>query len=106
MTEQLALPDQPGTITGAAHPSTSHEAALRVLPKSGTQRRRVLTALMMAAFGGHGLTDEELQDQLDMNPSSERPRRIELQQMGWIENSGQTRVTRSGAKAIVWRYVT
>ncbi len=106
MTEQLALSDQPGTITGHDHPSTSHEAAERVLPKTGTQRARVLYEIKAWSHVGMGRTDEELQTLLDMNPSSERPRRIELLNMGWIENSGQTRITRSGAKAIVWRYVS
>ncbi len=104
MTEQLALPDQPGTITGTHHPITSHQAAERILPRTGTQRRLVLSALSLAA-PFNGFTDEELQDRLGMNPSSERPRRIELLTMGWIEDSGETRVTRSGAKAIVWKYV-
>ncbi len=85
MTEQLALPDRPGTITGHDHPSTSHEAAERVVPRSGTQRRKVLWALSVAGF--NGLTDEEIQHYLVMNPSSERPRRIELLNRGWTSKT-------------------
>ena len=60
MTEQLALPDQPGTITGTDHPPTSHEAAERVLPRTGTQRRRVLTQLkLLHPYGMEDFGDSE-----------------------------------------------
>jgi hypothetical protein len=48
-------------------------------------------------------TDEEIQDFLSMNPSTERPRRIELWKAGLIEDSGHTRQTKSGRAAAIWR---
>ena len=87
---------------GRTHPDTSKQAAQRIEPASGTQRQHVLTAVT-ATYPG-GMTDEELQGELEMNPSSQRPRRGELVEQGWVEDSGQRRKTASGADAIVWRY--
>jgi hypothetical protein len=38
-----------------------------------------------------------------MNPSTQRPRRVELVEGGWVEDSGERRPTRSGMDAVVWR---
>ncbi len=90
----------PGTITGTDHPVTSHLAAERVLPHTGTQRFRVLRSLYYALPGG--LTDEEMVQELEMNPNTQRPRRVELVDGGWVRDSGNRRNTRSGSRAIVW----
>jgi hypothetical protein len=80
---------------------TQRLAALRVMPHTGTARRKVLDAIMVASF--QGMTDEEIQDVLHMNPSTQRPRRVELVEGGWVEDSGERRPTRSGMDAVVWR---
>ncbi len=49
-----------------------------------------------------GLTDEEIAGRLNMNPSTARPRRIELARRGLIVEAG-TRRTRSRRKAVVWQ---
>ena len=49
-----------------------------------------------------GATDEEMVDGLDMNPNTQRPRRVELVAMKKVKESGETRPTRSGHKAVVW----
>ncbi len=90
----------PGKV-GREHPETAKKAADRIQPATGTQRQRVLTALAEVT---DGMTDEELQSVLTMNPSSQRPRRIELVEQGWVEDSGTRRKTTSGTEAIVWRY--
>ncbi len=51
----------------------------------------------------NGSTDDEIQVGLEMNPSTERPRRGELFAQGLIEDSGTRRKTQSGRLAIVWR---
>lgn len=38
-----------------------------------------------------------------LNPSTLRPRRGECVERGLVEDSGQTRATRSGRQAVVWR---
>jgi hypothetical protein len=53
-------------------------------------------------YGTDGLTDEEMQAKTGMNPSTQRPRRCELVEMGKVRDSGSTRRTKSGRKAVVW----
>jgi DNA-binding IclR family transcriptional regulator len=62
--------------------------------------QRQVLALLQATPGG--LTDEEMQRQLEMNPSTQRPRRIELARRGLVVDAG-TRRTASGRMATVWR---
>jgi hypothetical protein len=50
----------------------------------------------------HGLTDEEQQAALAMNPSTQRPRRVELVRRGFVVEDG-ARKTSSGRMAAVWR---
>ena len=60
-------------------------------------QRRVLEYLKT-----HGpSTDEEIASGLNMNPSTERPRRIELHKRGLVVEAG-TRKTASGRNAVVW----
>ena len=76
-------------------------AAMEIQPATGHDRLRVLKQL--AACGDRGATDEELQLALDMNPSTQRPRRVELVEKGWVEKSEHRRPTRAGRSAVVWR---
>jgi hypothetical protein len=79
---------------------TQQSAAVEAYPQSGTQRRKVLD--FIAGRGNYGATDEEVQDFLVMNPSTQRPRRVELVEGGWIEDSERRRLTRSRRSAVVW----
>ena len=78
-----------------AHSETSREAAqsVRTAPRD---RERVLNALATCS-----LTDEEGASLLGMNPSTYRPRRIELFRDGLIEQKGH-RLTQSNRRAVVW----
>ena len=78
---------------------TSREAAASVIPSTPNLRARVLTLLRRTPAG---LTDEEIQTVLGMNPSTQRPRRIELERMGLVFDSGRRRATQSGRMATVW----
>ncbi len=93
-------PKTPGAKLRRDARDTSIAAAGRTWPQSGTARERVLAAIVVLPG-----TDEEIADALDMNPNTQRPRRKELEEMGWIRDSGQRRKTRSGTRAIVWEYV-
>lgn len=95
MIDQPSLFDPRPGIVGAHHPDTSRAAALAVMPRTGTQRRRVFDYIVGCA--GFGATDLELQNNLSLGGNSERPRRIELVEAGLIEDSG---VRRRGH--IVW----
>ena len=78
---------------------TSELAALENEPNAGTQRSRVLMALRAHP---HGLTDHQIQKLLAMDPSTQRPRRVELVESGLVRESGIYRKTPSGRLAAVW----
>lgn len=90
-----AVGDRDGKVRSDA-PATSRAAATRLL-RSGTHRFRVLEALAWSP-----LTDYELQTRLNMDPSTERPRRGELVDAGYIVETGQTRYHR-GRDWTIWR---
>lgn len=89
------------TAPYVAGSETSKAAALSIEPRSGTDRWLLLQYLRYV-FRAEGATDDEMQARLNLNPSTQRPRRIELCEAGLVRNSGQTRKTRSGRQAVVW----
>lgn len=91
---------EPASTPYQRHSETSLEAAVKAEPNAHTQLYRVLEQLR--ACPGSGLTDEEMQTKLGMNPSTQRPRRVDLVSRGLVVDSGRTRLTRSGRKATVW----
>lgn len=111
MSGQMSLFETGGPVGAYGHavspspPSngtaTSNAAAKSIKPAAGTLRRTLLDFLRFV--GPEGATDEEMQHGTGMNPSTQRPRRGELQRMGLIEDAGTTRPTASGRKAVVWR---
>lgn len=100
MTNQLSLDDAHAYLPKQPR-DTQTEAAELVLPKTGTQRRMVYEFIQ--SKGNYGATDEEIKAQLDINPNSEIPRRLELEEQGFIGDSGERRLTQSGSEAIVWK---
>jgi len=78
----------------------SRQAAEEIRPKTTTLRGLVFAAIERAAR--HGMTDQEIQNQLGMDPSTQRPRRVELVERGLVIDSGTTRKTRAGRSATVW----
>ena len=84
------------------HSETSRAAAASLDGDAlNAMQRRVLEYLET-----HGpSTDEEIATGLDMNPSTERPRRGELARRGLIVEAG-TRRTSSGRMATIWRRAT
>jgi transcription initiation factor IIE alpha subunit len=86
-------PSARGSVTSAQAADSLGSAMLNAL------QRKVLELLRATP---EGLTDEEVQRRLDMNPSTQRPRRIELARRGLVVEAG-TRKTVSGRMATVWR---
>ena len=86
-------PSVRGSVTSAAAADSLNGTALNAL------QRRVLEFLRTRP---EGATDEEMQRGLGMNPSTQRPRRIELARRGLVVEAG-TRRTSSGRSASVWR---
>jgi hypothetical protein len=79
---------------------TSREAAALIGPKASSLRAKVLRYITHQ--GSRGATDDEIQEMLKMDPSTERPRRIELEEARLIEKTESTRYTRSGRLAGVY----
>ena len=89
--------------TRGTDPLTSHLAAYRAEVVQATIRVRVIRIHLAHPAG---LTDDELRLEMGSdikNDSSHRKRRNELEQEGYLEDSGTRRLTRTGSLAIVWR---
>lgn len=86
------------------HSATSVEAAGRIAPVASTLRMAVLRWLR--SRGIEGGTDEEGIDATALSPSTFRPRRVELVNLGLVVDSKTVRKTRSGRNATVWVAVT
>jgi hypothetical protein len=81
------------------HSRTSMQAADSLNVKAlNALQRKVLAWLVENGPA----TDEEMQEGLNMNPSTQRPRRIELARRGLLVTCG-IRKTASGRNADVWR---
>jgi len=103
-------PDLPMLISGVTVETyeTSEAAALELErdDKRAAQRRQVLEAIRAA--GLEGRTDDELQTELGLDGSSERPRRWELWKLNRIvikrDPAGDPirRLTRTRRRAVVW----
>lgn len=81
-----------------AHSTTSRAAAEAIQPSAETLRGKVLAYLRETG----GATDEQGIEATGMGGSTWRPRRVELVVRGLVRDSGKTRLTRSGRKAVVW----
>lgn len=77
---------------------TARAAGERVNLTEG--QRKVFLAL--AGAGSRGLLDHDHQRLCDLIPTSAGKRRLELMQMGLVEDSGHRRATDTGTAAIVW----
>jgi hypothetical protein len=94
--------DRIGAFHGpqAGAPDTERQAAISVYPRTGTCRRRVLD--FIARSGERGATDEEVSLALRMRLYTAAPRRNELLNDGWVEDSERQRFTTTGTRATVW----
>lgn len=81
---------------------TSATALALVAPKAGTQRNLVLNVLAEYPVHGVGCTDVELVRMSGLSANSVRPRRVELVDAGWLEDSGIRR-DHNGRPHVVWR---
>lgn len=95
-TDQAGLFD---TLPYQPHSAPSRSAAEAKRPTAKGDRERIL-ALLTGKLGG--LTDEEIARTLGMNPSTARPRRIELVGRGQVRDSGTKRPGASGCAMAVW----
>jgi hypothetical protein len=96
-------PESDGRPPHQRHSETSGEAADVIAPDVPALRLRVYE--FIAGRGARGATDEEVQDGLGMNPSTQRPRRVELYRSGLVKDGRLTRLTKARRRAVVWTAV-
>lgn len=84
---------------------TSIAAGKSKLPAKGSLRRGIVTTLVATELEfGAGLTCDQLGVRLRAKHHGTVSSAVNfLEQTGWIRDSGETRDTRSGSPAIVWR---
>lgn len=75
-------------------------AAHRQIRRCAPQMRAKILGALRASPAP--LTDEELQEVTGLQPSSERPRRIELVEAGEVVAAPVTKPTKSGRRAQAW----
>lgn len=78
---------------------TSRKAAEKVMPKAGSIRQQVYSAIIRLG----GLTDFELEDLLRIKHQTVSASRNSLMKDGFIFDSGERRKNKSGNECIVWR---
>jgi len=95
-----SLKQQPynGAPPYQTHSDTSREAAARIKYRVGTLHREIIEYLK-----ARDATDEEMQEDLRMAANTQRPRRRELELMGYVEDGGKRRIVQSGRMAVVWK---
>jgi hypothetical protein len=81
------------------HSETSRAAAERIKSRIGPLHAEVVEFLKSHAGGA---TDEEMQRDIPMPANTQRPRRVELTEMGRIVDSNRRKLTRSKRHAVVW----
>jgi hypothetical protein len=81
-------------------PRTSADAARSMRPHLGRLEGVVLA--FIAGRGPRGATDEEVEDATLLKHQTASARRRELVLRGLVRDSGATRPTSSGRKAVAW----
>ena len=79
---------------------TSKAAARSIAPRMNPMRMLILRVLMRAPWG---MTADEIERCTGMTGNSIRPRLVEMETLMWVVRDGDTRETRSGRPASVWR---
>lgn len=88
-------------MTRPDNPSTSHEAARRVIPHLTDIQEKVLLFLYNSPKGA---TDLDIQRFFEDDRSTYRTRRAELVRLGRVKDSGR-RVKQDGFRRVVWEWV-
>lgn len=104
MSDLFAPASQPtGPHSAASAPETSRKAAEKIKPHLPSIRQRVLDFALAA--GAAGFIDEELGGLAEDERHFHRsiiPRRVELNDEGWIIDSGRRRNNEPGNSCAVW----
>ena len=93
--------DRNTVILSAKAQRTSRAAGEKVLPRTGSLRRKVYEYLVTQGF--RGAIDQEIETALGIDGNTVRPTRGTLFKDGYIIDSGTTRNNANGNSCIVWR---
>ena len=85
---------------GRNHPNTSHKAAQKALPNSGTKKKIIYD--LIVASGMFGVCDHEIEETLGWTHQTASSSRNALMNDGWVIDSGHRRATKQGNDAIAW----
>lgn len=85
---------------GRNHPDTSHKAAQKALPNSGTKKKIIYD--LIVASGMFGVCDHEIEESLGWTHQTASSSRNALMNDGWVIDSGHRRATKQGNDAIAW----
>jgi hypothetical protein len=85
---------------GRNHPDTSHKAAQKALPNSGTKKKIIYD--LIVASGMFGVCDHEIEETLGWTHQTASSSRNALMNDGWVIDSGHRRATKQGNDAIAW----
>jgi len=85
---------------GRNHPDTSHRAAQKALPNSGTKKKIIYD--LIVASGMFGVCDHEIEETLGWTHQTASSSRNALMNDGWVIDSGHRRATKQGNDAIAW----
>lgn len=77
------------------------QLALTLSRESRDTQRSAIYAWLLER-GNDGATDADIQAALNLSGDTERPRRLELQAAGKVEDSGRRVKTQYGRQATVW----
>lgn len=89
------------TPVHAGDPPTAWQASVLAALRAPTLRKRVLVAFWQFS-GDQGLTDYELSNALSCLRTSAGKRRLELQRIGLVRDSGKRRPTDTATAAVCW----
>ena len=89
---------EPVPLARTTDPATSHQAAESMTEAAGVQRLAIVRALEKRA-----MTADELDQALQYRPTTSGRRLAELERMGRVSVTEETRATRSGRQARVYR---
>jgi hypothetical protein len=79
---------------------TSILSAQKLIPKSGTKRRKIYDLIQES--GVLGMCDHEIEEVTGWKHQTASSSRCGLVKDGWVIDSGMKRLTNDGNKAIVW----
>jgi hypothetical protein len=100
----LAPPRRSAGAVHAGGHDTEVEAARLQIPKSATDKAKVLAVLQRDWLeGGSGLIDEDIAARTGLYLYTAAPRRLDLVHEGWVEASGKYGRTKKDGKSKRWQ---